>query len=131
MEISFDLQNLPSLPSDLLDFDDQTDFSILGPIFETDFSRPKTSLIDKKSNTIEIIPQVKEKQKEPDISEINLSKELSKLFPDIDEKINQDKTKIPKVKLSQLSEILSEINKGEIPKQFPLFTGGENYWSFN
>ena len=47
---------------------------------------------------------MKEKQKEPDISEINLSKELSKLFPDIDEKINQDKTKIPKVELSQLSE---------------------------
>ena len=74
---------------------------------------------------------MKEKQKEPVISEINLSKELSKLFPNIDEKINQDKTKIPKVKLTQPSEILSEINKGEIPKQFPLFTGGENYWSFN
>ena len=52
MEISFDLQNLPSLPSDLLDFDDQTDFSILGLIFETDFSRPKTSLIDKKKTTL-------------------------------------------------------------------------------
>ena len=69
---------------------------------------------------------MKEKQKEPDISEINLSKELSKLFPDIDEKINQDKTKIPKVELSQLSEILSEINRGEIPKQVQFFTGGEN-----
>ena len=126
-EISFDLQNLLFLPSYLLDFDDQTYFAPkLGPIFETDFSRPKTSLIDKKNNTIEIIPQVKEKQKEPDISEINLSKELSKLFPDIDEKINQDKTKIPKVELSQLSEILSEINRGEIPKQLQFFTGGEN-----
>ena len=55
MEISFDLQNLPFLPSDLLDFDDQTDFSILGPIIETDFSRPKTSLIDKKKIYIYIL----------------------------------------------------------------------------
>ena len=69
---------------------------------------------------------MKEKQKEPVISEINLSKELSKLFPNIDEKINQDKTEIPKVELSQLSEILSEINRGEIPKQLQFFTGGEN-----
>ena len=69
---------------------------------------------------------MKEKQKEPEISEINLSKELFKLFPDIDEKINQDKTEIPKVELSQLSEILSEINRGEIPKQLQFFTGGEN-----
>ena len=52
-EILFDLQNLPSPLSDLLDFDDQTDFAPkLGPIFETDFSRPKTSLIDKKKITL-------------------------------------------------------------------------------
>ena len=69
---------------------------------------------------------MKEKQKEPAISETNLSKELFKLIPDIDEKINEDKTKIPRGELSQLSEILSEINRGEIPKQVQFFTGGEN-----
>ena len=116
-ENSINLQNLPSPSSDLLEFNDETDFAAkLGPIFETDFSRMKTSLIDKKDNNIEIILPMKEKQKEPDISETNLSKELFKLIPDINEKINEDKTKIPKGELSQLSEILSDINRGEIPK---------------
>ena len=51
-EILLDLQNLPSLLSDLLDFDDHTDFAPkLGPTFKTDFSRPQTSLIDKKNKT--------------------------------------------------------------------------------
>ena len=51
---------------------------------------------------------------------------MSKLFHDIDEKINQDKTKIPKLELSQLSEISFETNRGEIPKQLQFFRGGEN-----
>ena len=94
---------------------------------ETDFSGPKTSLIDKKK-TIEIIPQVKEKQKEPEISEINYLKNCLNYFLifDIGEKINQDKTEIPKVELSQLSKTLSEINRGEAPKQLQFVTGGEN-----
>ena len=41
---------------------DKTDFvPKTETIFQTDFSRPKTNLIDKKKNIIEVLPQVREK----------------------------------------------------------------------
>ena len=52
--------------------------------FGTDYSKPIASLTEKAENMIEIIPNVKEKTKP---KEITFSDELSKLFPEANEKI--------------------------------------------
>ena len=44
------------------------------------FSRPLTKIIDSKKNKIQIIPKKTESE---DIDNINLSQQLSKLFPEI------------------------------------------------
>ena len=59
--------------------------------FETDYSRPVTSLTDKAENTIELIPKVKERPPEPE--EITFSEKLSKLFPEANEKWQNKKKK--------------------------------------
>ena len=48
------------------DFSNHVDFTPRpDPIFQTNFTRPKTSLTDKTTNTIEILPTVKENESEP------------------------------------------------------------------
>ena len=87
------------------------------PRFETDFNRPLTSVIDNANNAIEMVPRAKEKTKQK--ADINLSEQLAKLFPDVDKKItDKNDQSINQLRLSDLSEILSKIDKGEVPKQF-------------
>ena len=74
------------------------------PIIDT-FSRPLTRMLD--GQTIEITPKTKE------IEEKNLSEQLQKLFPDVDQKVNE-KEKDFKLDIENLSQVLSEIGKSEI-----------------
>ena len=93
------------------------------PRFETDFNRPLTSVIDNANNAIEMVPRAKEKTKQK--ADINLSEQLAKLFPDVDKKItDKNDQSINQLRLSDLSEILSKIDKGEVPKQLEFFEGG-------
>ena len=50
------------------------------------FLRPLTKVIDSKKNKIQIIPK---KTKPEDTGDVNLSKELSKLFPEIEQVTEQ------------------------------------------
>ena len=93
------------------------------PRFETDFNRPLTSVIDNANNVIEMAPRVKEKTEQK--ADINLSEQLAKLFPDVDEKItDKNDQSINQLRLSDLSETLSKIDKDEVPKQLEFFEGG-------
>ena len=107
--------------------DDQINFiPKTDPVFETDFNRPTTSLIHKTNNVIEMVPKVKKKPKQETI-DVNLSEQLRKLVPDVDRNINQnDTSKIPELPVDQLSEILSKIDKVEVPKQLDFFEGRSN-----
>ena len=70
--------------------------------------------------TIEITPKTKE------IEEKNLSEQLQKLFPDVDQKVNE-KEKDFKLDIENLSQVLSEIGKSEIVLfEFEFFHGGQN-----
>ena len=59
-----------------------------------------------------------------------MSTQLSKLFPEVEDstKIIDDKNnvKINELPIQQLTEILSKIDKGEVPKPLNFFEGGEN-----
>ena len=92
--------------------------------FETDYSRPVTSLTDKAENTIELIPKVKERPPEPE--EITFSEELSKLFPEANEKMTEQEEKINDLPLRDLEKIFSKIDQGEIPQELKFFAGGRN-----
>ena len=61
------------------------------PKFETDYSRPVTSLTNKGENTIELIPKVKERL--PESKRIVFSEELPKLFPEANEKMAEQEEK--------------------------------------
>ena len=50
------------------------------------FARPLTRIIDDKSNTIEITP----KKPAPNINKTNLSKQLQKIFPNVNEVVKED-----------------------------------------
>ena len=63
---------------------------------------------------IEIVPRVKEKT-EPE--EITFSEELNRLFPEANEKIEEQEEKIDDLPLQNLVDIFSKIDKGEIPKE--------------
>ena len=87
------------------------------------FSWPLTKIINSKKNKIQIIPK---KTESKDIDNINLSEQLSKLFPEInqvtDEKIDDENSEID---MENLTEILSKIGD-EKPFEFEFFTGDEN-----
>ena len=70
-----------------------------------------------------MIPRVKEKT-EPE--EITFSDELSKLFPEANEKTAEQEEKINELPFNNLEEIFSKIDKGEIPKELKFFVGGLN-----
>ena len=83
--------------------------------FETDYSKPITSLTDKTENLVEIIPKVKERKLRPE--EIAFSDELSKLFPEANEKIAEQEEKINDLPLKNIGEIFSKIDHAEVPKE--------------
>ena len=92
--------------------------------FETDYSKPVTSLTDKTENTIELMPKVKERPPKPE--EITFSDKLSKLFPEDNEKMAEQEEKISDLPLKDLEKMFSKIDQGEIPKELKFFVGGRN-----
>ena len=64
--------------------------------------------------------------------DIHLSEQLSKLFPEVEDGGGggclgqEDNQKINESPISELTEILSKIDKGEVPKQLEFFEGGQN-----
>ena len=95
------------------------------PSLETDHNRPNISLIDKANNVFELMPKVKEKSP-PEPENVTFSEELSKLFPEANEKMIEQKDEIPDLQIQDLDQISSKIDRGEIPKHLNFFTGGIN-----
>ena len=87
------------------------------PIIDN-FARPLTKIIDDEKNTIQIIP----KKKEVGLNETNLSEQLSKIFPNINEVNKQDEEKF-KENVNDLTEILTRIGEDDTPFEFEFF-----YW---
>ena len=94
------------------------------PIIDN-FARPLTKIIDDEKNTIQIIP----KKKEVGLNETNLSEQLSKIFPNINEVNKQDEEKF-KEDVNYLMEILTRIGEDDTPLEFEFFTGGKNKKKF-
>ena len=80
-------------------------------------------MTDKAENMIEIIPKVKNKTKP---KEITFSDELSKLFPETNEKTAGQEEKTNDLPLNKLEKKFSKIDKHENPKKLKLFDGGLN-----
>ena len=91
------------------------------------FTRPLTRTLDDKTNTIEITL----KKSTPSINEINLSKQLQEVFPNVNEVIKEDSNNDFKEKIDDLNEILNKIGKDNDENdeklfEFEFFTGGKN-----
>ena len=87
---------------------------------KTDFD-PKTNLIDKACNIIKMVP--KNEKQDLDKDDIHLSEQLPKLFPEVEDGgggggyLGQENDqKINELLIPELTEILSEIDKGEVRK---------------
>ena len=97
---------------------------------KTDFDRPVTNLIDKTNNIIEMVP--KNKKQDLDKYDVHLWEQLSKLFPEVEDGGGggylgqEDDQKINEFPIPELTENLSKIDKGEVPKQLEFFEGGQN-----
>ena len=97
---------------------------------KTDFGRPITNVIDKVNNIIEMVP--KNEKQDFDKYHLHLSEQISKLFPEVEDGGGvgylgqEDDQKITELPIPELTEILSKIDKGEVPKQFEFFEGGQN-----
>ena len=90
-----------------------------------DFSRPITDLVDEKNNTIEITPK---KIDLPPIGQKQLSKELNKLFPDVDETIKEKENSF-KERIENIDELVERIGRNEeseLTFEFEFFYGGSN-----
>ena len=91
-----------------------------GEALKTDFDCPITNLIDKANNIMEMVP--KNEKQDLDKDDIYLSEQLSKLFPEVDDGGGdgylgeEDDQKINEFPIPELTEILSKIDKGEVPK---------------
>ena len=74
----------------------------------------------------------KNQKQDLDNNDIHLSKQLSKLFPEVEDGSGggylsqEDNQKINELPIPELTEILSKIDKGEVPKQLEFFEGGQN-----
>ena len=90
-----------------------------------DFSRPITELVDEKNNTIEITPK---KINLPPIGQKQLSKELNKLFPDVDATIKEKENTFKErtENITDLVERVGENEKSHLTFQFEFFQGREN-----
>ena len=95
-----------------------------------DFDRPITNPTDKPNNIIEMVAR-NEKQ-DLDKYNLHLSEQLSKLFPEVEDGGGggylgqEDDQKINKLLISELTESLPKIDKGDVSKQLELFKGGQN-----
>ena len=70
------------------------------PRLQTDHNRPNISLIDRANNVVELMPKVKEKPPlEPE--NITFSEELSKLFPEANEKMIEQEDEITELTSSR------------------------------
>ena len=88
-----------------------------------------TNLINKANNIIEMIP--KNKKQDLDKYDLYLSEQLSKLFPEVEDDggsyLDQNENqKINELPIPELTEILSKIYKGEVPKQLRFYEEGQN-----
>ena len=131
---------LPSLPLPLRrpDIEKEYDDTFLKPpqsptleTLKTDLDRPITNLIDKANNVIGMIP--KSEKQDLDKYDLHLSEQLSKLFSKVEEgsgkfvgQDNDDDQKTNELPIPELTEILSKIDKREVPKQLEFFEGGKN-----
>ena len=97
---------------------------------KTDFDCPITNLIDKANNIIEMVP--KNEKQDLDKYDIHLSEQLSKLFSEVEDGSGgeylgqEDDQKINELSIPELTEILSKIDKDEVPKQLEFFEGDQN-----
>ena len=72
------------------------------------------------------------KNEDLDKYDLHLSEQLSKLFTEVEDGggggyLGQEEDqKINELPIPELTEILSKIDKGEVPKQFEFFEGGQN-----
>ena len=133
-----DIPPSPPLPLRRPDIEKEYDDTFLRPpqsptveALKTNFDCPTTNLIDKANNVIEMIRKT-EKQ-DLDRHDLHLSEQLSKPFPEVEDgdgkyvsQDNDDDQKINELPIPELTEILSKIDKGEVPKQFEFFEGGQN-----
>ena len=102
--------------------------SIIGAL-KTDFDRPMKNLIDNANSVIELIP--KNEKQDVDKFDLHLSDQLSKLFPKVQDgsaniTLENDVDKINGLPIPTLTDILSKIGKGEVPKQLEFFECGQN-----
>ena len=88
--------------------------------------------MDKESNVIEMIPKKKEKQ-DLDKYDLHLSEQIPKLFPEVENdsvnyfsQDNDNDQKINELPMSELTESLSKIGKGEVAKKLQFFEGGQD-----
>ena len=130
----FPHDEFPPPPQELMETE-ETDFvPKTEAIFQTNFSRLKTNLIDKKKNIAEVIPQSKEKiEDEEDLFKerglpVELSDALKQSFPDVKDHVNPEDIEIaaPMIEFDELSEILTDTSRGRLPPQLDFFTGGHN-----
>ena len=73
----------------------------------------------------------KNEKEDLDKYDLHLSEQLSKLFLGIEDVggnyLDQnDDEKINELPIAELTEILSKVDKGEVPKQLKFFEGGQN-----
>ena len=80
---------------------------------KADFDCPITNLSDKKNNVIEMIQKKKKEKQDLDKYDLHLSKQLSKLFPEVEDgggkyvtQENNDVQKINELPILELTEIL-------------------------
>ena len=89
------------------------------------FSRPITDIIDEKNKTIEITPK---KIPLPPIGQKQLSEELHKFFPDVDDTIKERESSF-KERTENIEELVEKIGKNEeseLTFEFEFFNGGAN-----
>ena len=73
----------------------------------------------------------KNEKQDLDKLDLHLSEQLSKLFQEVEDWGNHvggqnNDQKINELPIPKLTETLSKIDKGEVPKQFEFFEGGQN-----
>ena len=90
-----------------------------------DFSKPITDVFDEKNNTITITPK---KAPLPPIGQKQLSQELNKIFPDVDDAIKEkaDTFKERTLDIDELVEKVGRAEKSEAIFEFEFFSGGKN-----
>lgn len=90
-----------------------------------DFSRPITDVVDEKNKTIEITPK---KILLPPIGQKQLSEELNKIFPDVDDTIKEKENSFKK-RMQNIQELVEKIGRNEESElifEFEFFNGGTN-----